>query len=82
MAELEKTLEEHILSFQQDEIDGHEIYTYLAAKLKNKDDQAVIAKIAEDELGHYYTWKHYSGKELKANRFKVFWYKLLFHLFG
>jgi len=82
MAELEKTLEEHILSFQQDEIDGHEIYTYLAAKLKNKDDQAVIAKIAEDELGHYYTWKRYSGKELKANRFKVFWYKLLFHLFG
>ena len=63
MAELEKTLEEHILSFQQDEIDGHEIYTYLAAKLKNKDDQAVIAKIAEDELGHYYTWKHYRDRK-------------------
>ena len=82
MAELEKALEDLILGFQQNEIDGHVIYSYLAAKLKNKDDQAVIAKIAEDELGHYYTWKRYSGKELKPNRFKVFWYKLLFHLFG
>ncbi|HPK26796.1 MAG TPA: hypothetical protein PKZ40_03545, partial [Anaerolineaceae bacterium] len=82
MVELDKEMEKLITGFQQDEIDGHEIYSYLAEHLKDKDDQAVVAKIAEDELRHYKTWKRYSGRELNANRFKVFWYKLLFHLFG
>jgi rubrerythrin len=82
MVELDKQMEKLIISFQQNEIDGHEIYSYLAAHLKDKDDQAVVAKIASDELRHYKIWKQYSGRELKANRFKVFWYKLLFHLFG
>ena len=35
MAELEKALENLILGFQQNEIDGYVIYSYLAAKLKN-----------------------------------------------
>ncbi|HNW95262.1 MAG TPA: VIT1/CCC1 transporter family protein [Anaerolineaceae bacterium] len=72
----------HILRFQQDEIDGHEIYKELAGLVRDPANSKIIAALSGDELGHYRTWRRYSGQEVKVNKLKVFAYKLLGRLFG
>ncbi len=72
----------HILRFQQDEIDGHEIYKGLAKIVRDPANSKIIADLSGDELGHYRTWRRYSGQEVKANRFKAFAYLLLGRIFG
>lgn len=71
-----------ILRFQQDEINGHEIYKGLAKIVKDPANSKVIADLSRDELGHYRTWLRYSGQEVKPNKFMVFAYLLLGRLFG
>ena len=76
------TPNKQILRFQQDEIDGHEIYKGLAKIVRDPANSKIIADLSGDELGHYRTWRRYSGQEVKANRFKVFAYLLLGRIFG
>ncbi len=71
-----------ILRFQQDEINGYEIYKGLAKIVKDPANSKIIANLSRDELGHYRTWLRYSGQEVRANKLKVFVYLLLGRLFG
>jgi Uncharacterized membrane protein len=80
--ETQELLNKQILRFQQDEIDGHEIYKGLAKIVRDPANSKIIANLSGDELGHYRIWKRYSGQEVKANKFKVFAYLLLGRLFG
>jgi len=80
--ETQELLNKQILRFQQDEIDGHEIYKGLAKIVRDPANSKIIADLSGDELGHYRTWRRYSGQEVKANRFKVFAYLLLGRIFG
>lgn len=80
--ETQELLNKQILRFQQDEIDGHEIYKGLAKIVRDPANSKIIADLSGDELGHYRTWRRYSGQEVKANKFKVFAYLLLGRIFG
>jgi VIT1/CCC1 family predicted Fe2+/Mn2+ transporter len=80
--ETQELLNKQILRFQQDEIDGHEIYKGLAKIVRDPANSKIIADLSGDELGHYRTWRIYSGQEVKANRFKAFAYLLLGRIFG
>lgn len=80
--ETQELLNKQILRFQQDEIDGHEIYKGLAKIVRDPANSKIIADLSGDELGHYRTWRRYSGQEVKANRFKAFAYLLLGRIFG
>ena len=80
--ETEQVPIDQILKFQQDEIDGHVIYKGLAKIVRDPADSKIISHLSADELGHYLTWRRYSGKDVKANKFKVFAYLLLGRLFG
>jgi len=72
---------EDVQTFQKNEITEYHIYQRLARKVKN-DNAAVLRDIAEDELRHYHFWKEYSGKEVKANKWKVFKFYWITRIFG
>ena len=80
--ELDKATLNQVLKFQQDEIDGYEIYKKLALLVKDKENSAIIAHMSADEYKHYRTWRHYSGQDRSPNRLKVSFFLLLSKLFG
>jgi VIT1/CCC1 family predicted Fe2+/Mn2+ transporter len=65
-----------IEKFQQQEIDGHHIYSFLAKRQKSENNANVLNKIAHDELNHYKVYQRYTKKELKPNKLLIFWYKI------
>jgi vacuolar iron transporter family protein len=65
-----------IEKFQQQEIDGHHIYSFLAKRQKSENNANVLNKIAHDELNHYKVYQRYTKKELKPNKILIFWYKI------
>ncbi|MEL7645395.1 MAG: VIT1/CCC1 transporter family protein [Anaerolineaceae bacterium] len=80
--ETQEQTNEQLLRFQQGEIDGYEIYKGLAKNVRDPANSKIIAKMSADELGHYRIWRRYSGQEVKANKLRIFAYRLLGRLFG
>jgi VIT1/CCC1 family predicted Fe2+/Mn2+ transporter len=65
-----------ILKFQQQEIDGFHIYSFLAKKQKLESNAKVLSKIASDELSHYEVYKRYTRVDVQPKKLTVFLYKL------
>jgi len=82
MASLTQEQLAQIKQFQRNEITEYYIYKYLSERIRNNDNAKVLASIAEDEKKHYDFWKHYSGKEVKPNRWKVIKFYWLARVFG
>lgn len=80
--EISSELMKTVLRFQQEEIDSHTIYKEIANLIKDPHDAEVVRKLSAEELCHYKTWSKYSGKELKANGRKVWFYKSVCRLLG
>jgi len=80
--ETQEQTNEQLLRFQQGEIDGYEIYKGLAKNVRDPANSKIIAKMSADELGHYRIWRRYSGQEVKANKLRIFAFRLLGRLFG
>ena len=70
-----------LLAFQREEITEHHVYARLAKRTKGK-NREILQQISDEELGHYRTWKKYTGEEVKPNWLKVRFYSLLQRLFG
>ncbi len=53
-------------------------------KLANRDKKngELLSKIAGEELKHYYILKKITQKDVKPNKFKLFWFNILEYLFG
>jgi len=60
-----------ILESQRNEITEHFIYLKLSQSVAGRNSE-VLKKIADDELRHYDFWKRYTGREVKASRWKIF----------
>ena len=71
-----------MLSFQKDEITSAKIYDYFSKIVKDKQEQETLQRISQDELSHAKIWQQYTGKEVKPNLLKVFWYKILVWILG
>ena len=68
------------LKAQRNEITEHEVYRRLAER--DEKNREVLERVAEDELEHYKTWKNVTKKEVRANRAKVIFYRILAIMFG
>ena len=70
-----------LLREQQDEIDAHELYLMIAGLLKSPENRKTMEMIAMDELKHYERLKELTGRDLKAQKFKVlrnYWFVRIF----
>lgn len=79
---LSDDVRKQVLDFQRTEITEYEIYSRLAKKIKSKDNARVLEKIAQDELRHYNEWKGHSGRDVRPDWVKVWWYYGISRLFG
>lgn len=80
--ELSAGLLQQLLAFQRNEITEYHIYQRLARTIKSPENQAILEKIAADELQHYHLWKTYTHQEVKPNRISLWFYYLISRVFG
>lgn len=71
-----------ILKAQKNEITEHYIYRRLSKSVKDAHNQNILNQIAEDELKHYTFWKKHTGREVKPNRLKMWFYYIISRIFG
>jgi len=75
-------LSKTILKAQRNEITEYYIYSKLAKKINDKHNQAILLKIANDELKHYRFWKTVTKTEVTVNQLMLYWYLALAAIFG
>jgi VIT1/CCC1 family predicted Fe2+/Mn2+ transporter len=74
--------ERAFLTFQRNEISEHFIYKKLSRLTRDKHNREILKKISEDELHHYNIWKLYTKRDVKPNRYKIWFYFLISKIFG
>ncbi|MFP4385470.1 MAG: VIT1/CCC1 transporter family protein [Spirochaetia bacterium] len=79
---LPKHVRKKLIVDQQHEIDSHHIYSRISNKTKNEENKRLLNKIARDELSHYELLKKHTGKSVKPNWIKIFYYSTLISIFG
>ncbi len=73
---------EKLLVYQRDEITEHHVYRRLARTAKSPENQRILGKIADDELGHYRDWRSHTEQEVSPDKLKVWKYILISKIFG
>jgi len=71
-----------IEKFQETELTEHYIYKNLALNEHDNHNKDILNQIADDEKKHYNIWKSYTNKDIKPNRFKIFYYSCIINLLG
>lgn len=71
-----------LLAYQRDELTEHHIYIRLAKAVREPQNRAVLEHIAADELRHSRYWSRITGKEVRPNWLKVWFYTLVGRIFG
>ncbi|MFX1516075.1 MAG: VIT1/CCC1 transporter family protein [Promethearchaeota archaeon] len=79
---LDQQMLDLILKAQKNEITEHYIYRRLSKSVKDAHNQNILNQIAEDELKHYTFWKKHTGREVKPNRLKMWFYYIISRIFG
>lgn len=67
--------------FQRNEITEYQVYSSIAKRIGGKNGK-ILEKIARDEKRHYDTWKHYTGQEVRPNRWLKFLYLVVSRILG
>jgi len=73
---------ETFLRAQKNEITEHIIYRKLARVISDENNRDVLQRISDDELRHYEIWKKYSGRDVRPDRLKVFFYYWVARILG
>lgn len=71
-----------IKKMQQSELTESVIYEEIAKFAKGDENKKVLMRLAKEEKAHYEIWKKYTGIEMKPEKLKVFWYKLMARILG
>lgn len=71
-----------ISKMQQNELNESYIYRAISKFVKGDDNKKTLLRLADEEEKHYNIWKHYTGKELKPNKFKIAKYKWMARILG
>ena len=79
---LDQSLLQKLLTYQENEITEYHIYKALAQTIASEDNKEILMEIAEDELGHYKDWKEYTQQDVKPNQIKIWFYYWISRLFG
>ena len=77
----EKSLE-IIKRMQQSELTESVIYAEIAKFAKGEQNKETLMRLSREEKAHYEIWKMYTDIEMKPEKGKVFWYKLISRIFG
>ncbi|MEM2194031.1 MAG: rubrerythrin family protein [Candidatus Methanomethylicia archaeon] len=77
-----RLVENKVLASQKSEITEYFVYRNLARIMKNPSNKEVLERISNEELSHYLTWREYTGREVKPNRFKIMFYTIILRVFG
>ncbi|KAF2955228.1 VIT1/CCC1 transporter family protein [Marinitoga sp. 38H-ov] len=78
---MDDKIREKLMLFQKYEITEYYVYKNLAKRIKG-DNGNILESISKDEIKHYNIIKKYTNKDIKPNKFLVFWYVLLSYIFG
>lgn len=73
--------EKEILIQQKNELTEHIIYSKLAHFSKIPENKKILKKISDDELKHFKIWQSITKKEVKENKFKIWYYLLMARVF-
>ena len=71
-----------IKKMQQNELTESIIYAEIAKFAKGDENKETLLRLAREEKAHYEIWKSYTDIDMKPNKLKVFWYKLIARLLG
>ena len=71
-----------IKAMQQSELTESVIYEEIARFAKGEENKQALLRLAREEKAHYEIWKKYSGIEMKPEKGKIFWYKLMARVLG
>jgi len=71
-----------IIGFQKNEITEYFIYRALLAMMRNEHNRDVLRRISEEEMRHYHIWHKYSGKKIRPDNLKRWFYIIISLLFG
>jgi VIT1/CCC1 family predicted Fe2+/Mn2+ transporter len=71
-----------LLAMQRDEITEYHIYKKIASAQKDPHNREVLARISQDELGHYGVWKQYTHQDVAPNTPRIWFYYLIARVFG
>ena len=82
LEQLSQEVIDKLLFLQKDEITSHHTYQRLARNVQNEDNSKVLQRIADEELRHYNTWKHYTKQEVKPDKGKITFFFWVSHIFG
>lgn len=75
------SLGKKLLKYQKNEITEHLAYLNLAKMSKGK-NAVILKKIAGDELCHYNQFRKYTGKDVRPDKVKVFFYSFVTIVLG
>ncbi len=70
-----------LLIYQKNEITEHILYGMLSKRFKGKNGE-ILNKISTDELKHYHFFKKITGKEVKPDYIKIYFYRMVSRIFG
>lgn len=82
MPEIDSQTKKVILSFQRNEITEYYIYRALARLVRDPQIKEVLRKISDEEMRHYQIWHNYTGRKVKPNSLKRWFYVIIAALFG
>jgi vacuolar iron transporter family protein len=79
---LSAELRNQALRWQKEEITGYHTYRKLQRSLKDNHNRQVIGRIADEEMRHYETLRHYTARDIAPNHFRVMIYAWLARIAG
>ncbi len=71
-----------LLNMQKNEITEYNVYLKLACLTKDEHNRKILQRIAKDEYDHFKLLEKITGKVIKPNRLKIFWYTAIAHVLG
>lgn len=80
--ELSTELRQALLTAQKTEITEHHVYMNIAKRIKDDHNRQVVEEIGQDEKRHYEIWKAYTRKDVKPDKFRVWFYSTISRVLG
>lgn len=68
---------EQLLDAQRNEASEYETYSWLASRVRDESNRAILERIAGEERRHYEVFKRLTGTDVGPRRSRVFWYRTL-----
>lgn len=70
-----------IISYQKNEITEHILYKALSVRFKGANG-SILKKISDDELKHYHFFKKITGRDVRPDYIKIYFYRFVSRIFG